>query len=208
MSAQAVGFSADGAKRVARATKAVERSLLNASGGGDSAGDFPLSFWARITGRTAGEYSWRRMTPRDSDGLLQDDPQNTTGTLNAEEVYGLNGVPIGSRVVMIFVGYKDVSGVPTPRYRFQYVMPGQFFAVKVTQTGGAAGDATTACTFTYTVEDLNNVSLGTSMSPELRRTATGKYSAPSARSIGQAYYDGSAVLHLYDANEVPFVESC
>lgn len=83
-----------------------------------------------------------------------------------------------------------------------------FFPVKVTQTGGSAGDDTTPCSFTYTVKSLDGETLKTGASPVLRRTSVGAYSAPSADTYGQAFWDENGDVQLYDANEVPLVEVC
>ena len=84
------------------------------------------------------------------------------------------------------------------------------FAVKITKTGGADGTSTTQATWSYTVKDLLGVTLGTSVN--LRNTANGnrpngKTTFQSADSYGLAFYDG-ATLVLWDAGEVPTVDTC
>jgi hypothetical protein len=88
---------------------------------------------------------------------------------------------------------------------------GELFAVQVTNDGGSAGDSTTTCSYTYTVQDLSGTTtLGSSIAPKKWRhsSAQRKMQAPASGSIGLAYYDASGTLCLYDANEVPAVATC
>ncbi len=74
----------------------------------------------------------------------------------------------------------------------------RMFPVKVTKTGGSAGSKTTQCTFTYTVKDLDDVELGTVMTPAKERPAKGKL--VNADGYATAFYDGDDLV-LFDANE-------
>ena len=101
---------------------------------------------------------------------------------------------------------------PFRRRRAAYVT----FRVKVKQSGGSNGNATTAPTYTYhiyrafdTTDDaankLNNASSGAAVSPEKSRP-NGKV---TAATIGLAYYDNTGEIKLYEAHEKPgAVEAC
>ena len=82
------------------------------------------------------------------------------------------------------------------------------FPVKVTQTGGSAGNKTTQCSFTYTVETINDVQLATVQSPAKKRPSVGKMAAPASDSYGLAFYDEDGDLVLYDANETLAPNAC
>jgi hypothetical protein len=81
----------------------------------------------------------------------------------------------------------------------------ELFPVNVTQTSGSAGNATTACTFTYTVNTIGSVQLLTVASPVWNRPAKGKLVAGTS---GTAYFNDSNVAILYQVDEVPFVSVC
>lgn len=83
--------------------------------------------------------------------------------------------------------------------------PYGLFPVTVSQTGGSAGDATTACSFTYTATDLDANELGTGMSPTWARPAAG---AMVAATHGLGYYDSTGAFVLYQVDEQPDVVSC
>lgn len=94
---------------------------------------------------------------------------------------------------------------------------GKLFPVRVWADGGSAGDASNSCSKTYTVRTLDatgpstgGISLGTSMSPQKRRTSVGAVDFPAATGsgeIGLGYFVAST-FYLYDANEVPDVSGC
>jgi len=80
------------------------------------------------------------------------------------------------------------------------------FPVTLTQTGGVSGDASTQCSFTYTVKDVTGtVELGTGMSPAFARPALGKMVAGTK---GVAYYATEDTLVLHQTDEVPAVAVC
>lgn len=85
-----------------------------------------------------------------------------------------------AKVRYVVVGPPMLDGVP--------------FMVDLTQTGGSAGDASTLCSFTYTVKRIGStVTIGTSMSPEASFARTHKMTA-SAASRGQAYWHAGALV--------------
>ena len=79
------------------------------------------------------------------------------------------------------------------------------FPVTVTQTSGSAGNATTACTFTYTVTSLLSETLLTGASPAWNRHALGKM---VAATHGTAYINASGVVVLWQVDEVFDVAAC
>lgn len=84
------------------------------------------------------------------------------------------------------------------------VLPPAMFPVQIDQTGGSAGDATTQCSYTYTVRDLAGYQLGTGMTPLKRRPALGAMSpVDPSYGWGVGFYDYSGTFNLWDANEVP-----
>lgn len=89
------------------------------------------------------------------------------------------------------------------------VLPPALFPVQVDQTGGSAGNATTQCSFTYTVRDLSGYQIGTGMTPLKRRPAVGAMSAvdPSF-GWGTGFYDTDGTFKLWDANETLLSEAC
>lgn len=82
------------------------------------------------------------------------------------------------------------------------------FVCTVRQTGGSAGNATTQCSFTYEVKDLNGTVIGTGKTPKRPRPTVGKMDKPPDNNPGIAYYDGSNVLQLWDAGEVMDTSAC
>ena len=85
--------------------------------------------------------------------------------------------------------------------------PAAMFPVLVTKDGGEAGDADTNCSFTYTVQDIAGVELGTTVSPQCRRLPKTEYTEPAADSPAVAYFDASGDLQLYHvAGEIPVTD--
>lgn len=80
------------------------------------------------------------------------------------------------------------------------------FAVKVTKDGGSAGTSSTACTWTYTVKDLDDNILGTSVAVQKARP-NGLITEAAAGSYGVAFYDIDT-LKLWDVAEVPDTDPC
>jgi hypothetical protein len=79
------------------------------------------------------------------------------------------------------------------------------FPVDLATDGGSAGDATTQCSFTYEVFDLDSNSLATGVSPVWARPALG---AMVAATHGIAYLTDLGALVLYQVDEVPDLEEC
>lgn len=157
-----------------------------------------------------------KITVDNADGTYEGElQQNASGTFsnaatrtitfdsgNSGYLYELNGragVPINT-IVQVIRGSDTNGGII-----WYFIAPqANLFPVDLTQTGGSAGNATTTCTFTYTVK-VGTVTLGTSKSPTFARPAKGKMVAATK---GTAYYDTSAALVLYQVDEVPDVQAC
>jgi hypothetical protein len=77
---------------------------------------------------------------------------------------------------------------------------GNLFPVNVTQTGGSAGNATTQCSYTYTVTDLNAVELGTVMSPVAAQRPTIGVMVAATKGSG---YLSNGTFVLWWVNEKP-----
>lgn len=77
--------------------------------------------------------------------------------------------------------------------------PSGFFPVTLTNDGGVAGDATTACTFTYTVNDLRGATLGTAVAAWGPRFAMGL--TYTAATKGMCAFDpvGNLLLMPFEA---------
>jgi len=109
---------------------------------------------------------------------------------------GVEGVAYwGADSVVHLYDANEVRGVPV----------GELFAVSVTQTGGSAGTKDTACSFSYTVKDLDETELATDASPAKPRRSSGKTVAGSG--YGTAFYAADKSLVLWDAGEVAAVRT-
>jgi hypothetical protein len=76
-----------------------------------------------------------------------------------------------------------------------------FFPVLLDEVGGSAGDATTACSFTYALLTLAGDSLDTGpFTPHWRPQTPGTLISGDGK-IGMAYYDADGELALYSASE-------
>ena len=71
------------------------------------------------------------------------------------------------------------------------LIPRGVFPVKLTQTGGSAGNKTTAVSFTYTVNDLNDQQITTAHTPTW--PSRGENGLKVAATEGLAWWDGSAL---------------
>lgn len=95
--------------------------------------------------------------------------------------------------------------------------PLTFFPVRVTQSGGSAGDASTKASFTYIVKDLFGEVLDntdtTPIQPESQRPI-GRQIAPSISPTdggdpyGSAFWDENHILHLLEVFEVDTTAVC
>lgn len=103
-----------------------------------------------------------------------------------------------------------VTGALTGR-TIQYIGPPikgiGFFPVLVSEDGGSAGNKTTKCSWTYTVESLSGEVLGDTMTPLRRRPAKGAISKPDDDTVAIGCYV-NGTFELYDANEVYEIEVC
>jgi hypothetical protein len=93
---------------------------------------------------------------------------------------------------------------PRMPYRKHIITP--VSRVKLTQTGGSAGSASTACNFTYTVTDLADNELATAAAPEWPSRA--EYGLKVAASAGLAYQDVDGAWQIAVAFERAGVGSC
>lgn len=119
--------------------------------------------------------------------------------------------PIIGRVVYLYPALAiDSSGDRI----FEFDPPAPIvFPILLTQTGGSGGTATAACSFTYTVTDVDANSLGTTIDPTAsphthKRTNLGTLAAATA---GLAYYGnnaGAPQLRIVWCNEVISVSEC
>ena len=119
MTDKPVTFTKDAARRIAKATRQVERQPQHY---GPTAGpDTPPvedAFWARIGSwsMATGGYSWQRLIPIGNGGLRFDD-RAIIGRDSAFDALGRNTVPAGVVVRLHLTGY-DADG--EPRYTFTY----------------------------------------------------------------------------------------
>lgn len=89
------------------------------------------------------------------------------------------------------------------------IRPSVLFAVKVLKTSGSAGSSSTTVSFVYTVKTLEGVTIGTSLSPKVKRHSNVAYVDPSTTEYeGLAYVDATGAIALYDANEIVDLEAC
>lgn len=160
----------------------------------------PEVFPAEITGdeadATSGPtgLSWKRMAS-DGAGGLQDDASALAG---AGTAFGINGErpAIGTRVWLRVAGMiDDGSGGQVPIYFTDSIPLGVTFLIKLTQTGGSAGDESTQCSFTYTVLTYDDVELATGVDPtadphQPTRDAVGSYVAATRGTA--AYIPGES----------------
>lgn len=82
---------------------------------------------------------------------------------------------------------------------------GELFVVGLDQDGGADGDGSSAATWTYTATTLDDVELGTSLSPQRPRDS---YGQREPASMGTGYYDPNGDFKLAEAWETIPVEPC
>lgn len=142
----------------------------------------------------SGTFSNRNATT----GLVFDSGNNG----NLYELNGLEGVPTGVEVVVHRI--EDTNGGPIWYFDSGWGV-GTLFPVDLTQTGGVAGNATTQCSFTYTVDSISGEQLLTGASPTFGRPSYGKL---VAGTHGTAYYNSVGTCILYQVDEVFDVEEC
>lgn len=92
------------------------------------------------------------------------------------------------------------GGTPEPGKKTP-LPAGNLFAVRLTQTGGSAGNATTPCSFSYTVKDISNTdTFGTAVS----MTGYGHRIVNAthiAGTYGMAYWHTDGTIRLLWADE-------
>lgn len=84
------------------------------------------------------------------------------------------------------------------------------FPVRVTQDGGSAGNSTTTCSFTYTVKDIRNNTLGTGMAPAFSPARVIQCACTKAPddSYGTAFYDKTGAVALGFVQETQQQTNC
>jgi hypothetical protein len=197
-------FTADAAKRIANAVRAVEKSITPYNPQANTAKESDNSFWAKITGTgtpisgtpAIATYNWTMMIP--GGGQFTERNPSITGT-NAVA----NGeMPATNSIVRLyFVGYLSDG---KPWYSFTLGKSG-LFPVKLTKDGGVQGSQTTKPTYTYTIKDVESSTIltkkdgtnATGMSPTLGHQI-GKF---DAAEYGEAYRDSTGELVLWNAHE-------
>ncbi len=116
-----------------------------------------------------------------------------TGTPSVEPALMLNQNPMSvtpdaTMGDIVKLGRQvDSSGVITWGIDHTYY---PMFAVFVFNDGGAAGDDTTDCTFTYEIRSIDNVTLATGLTPRQKRLPKLTYIAAPDFSIGYAAWGG------------------
>lgn len=112
----------------------------------------------------------------------------------------------------IFSAVRKIEGLvgaaPPQRQQVDRHPPQILFAVRVTIDGGAAGSASTTCSWTYTVTMDSGYLLGEEMAPAKCRLPDVPYAATPAGSWGAGFFDKNGEFTLWDANECPLVEEC
>jgi len=109
----------------------------------------------------------------------------------ALEINGNEYVPNDTLVRLYLKGYDEAHDKMW--YGFSWVSVGSTFLVKVTVDGGAAGDDTTDCSFTYSCKRLKSEviappTIDTEVSPLRKRYPKITYSTPEPDSLGVATY--------------------
>lgn len=118
--------------------------------------------------------------------------------------------PAAQRIARVVREWEATPGgqAPRPAPRGRATHPQTLFAVRVTIDGGAAGSATTNCTWTYAVSLDSGYALGTGMTPKRRRFPDTPYTTTPNDTWGAGFFDKDGVFVLWDANELPETEEC
>lgn len=113
-------------------------------------------------------------------------------------------------------GFENVlDPPPAVESPMGYILPDESGIIPcyAEKDGGTAGDASTTCSFTYTLyaEDQTTILVknvdgdnATGMTPEKDRLVETKYTTPTGKNRALAYRDSTGEIHLWDANEVPY----
>jgi len=164
--------------------------------------------WVRLTAWNESDntYSWIRLQ---DDGEAEYVPQET-GTLNAKEVNGIEGIPVGGAGVGTVVWLEKDTTVDPAEWRFEYEKGG-VFPVILAYDGGSAGSETTQASWTYTVTDaLSEVELGATVDPT---AGVHKWVRPTvgvmiAATFGYAHRNAAGDFVIGWINEVADQEAC
>lgn len=208
--ADSFNFDEQSARRIAKAVRAVERARLNLApferrelpiDNGDSF----VPLFARLTAypNTSSAKNYTGIVQQsDNAGGYADTSPAVTLTGQIFERKGFVGIELGAIVEIVadgtWTGSSLVLASGTAVYTFQFVLPRQFFAVKVYKTSGAAGPPST---WVYTAKTPDGDVIATGLTPELRRPSGTATTNPSDGTIGTGYYDATGAFHLWDANE-------
>lgn len=164
---------------------------------------------AKITGYNAdtGGHSWTLQTVN-SDGTPADHADGSTGT---ESAFDLNGAQVpNDTIVTLRAAGKDSSGNP-----IYYIVSGSgsttILPVKLEEDGGSDGNGTTACSYTYTITDLDDNAVTdsdgdplTGISPTHNRLKS--KTMPAIRGTLGKKADGT--WELYQTDEMPNFGPC
>lgn len=165
------------------------------------------AFWAKTSGvynATTG-YPFTRQKPNGTGGFTAD-------TFTGTRLYSPSGdMGIASGTAVLVAPFGQTSG-GNPLFLILSVSR-NLFPVIVLQTGGSAGSASAACTFEYTVKDMDGNTLkknaagdsATAMQPVWSRPAKGKMVAGDR---GTAYYGQDGTLYLWQVDEQPDSGEC
>ena len=85
---------------------------------------------------------------------------------------------------------------------------GESFNVKLEIDGGAAGSASTTCSWTYKCKTLNGKVFATTMTPRIHRIPNTPYAETPVDSIGDGFYNEAGEFELFNANERIAPEDC
>lgn len=112
----------------------------------------------------------------------------------------------------VFAAVRKIEALADPKGSRRHVVDRhpaqQLFAVRVTIDGGAAGSASTTCSWTYTVNLDSGYVLGEEMTPQKCRLPNVPYETTPDDTWGAGFFDKAGEFVLWDANECPQVEEC
>jgi hypothetical protein len=202
---QPVNFDRQSARRIASAVRQVERAGFD----DDSprrrvAGDFAETVVGQLTGYNTETklFGWTEMRPNALGGWsVKTDGRSTFEGHAIALNEGTSAMSVGQRVLLRRIAIPATDDDPAvPRWAIVGQV-GWLFPVVVEVDGGDAGDVTTPASYTYTVKDLADVELATSLSPAWARPV----GAMNAATHGTAYYVG-ITLFLWQVDETPQTE--
>jgi hypothetical protein len=200
MSDAPVMFDADAGRRVLNATRAIER-MTDDPKGAPSERSLRTWFWAKTTAGyndTTG-YAFTEQLPDNAGGW---DDGTFTGTRCFDA--NLNKSYVVGTVLQVRQQGYDANN--NPLFQCIGILPGARFEVNVTKTSGAAGTASAACSYVYTVKNQDDSkTLGTGMSPTWGRAGYGK---KLVATHGVGYYEPDGTFILAQVDEEPDAGAC